>query len=503
MVGIRVRKSGGPEVRKSTTVTRLSNFRTSGPHQCIARQRAFSTVGGVSDLLDRQLDRLHRQRRVQRALDQLLPALGLGLGGAALAVMVVRLAIPGADWIALPLAAAGLLVPVLVVPRAFSVRDERAALTGHLDRGCGAQGLAMALAAVPAAQRDGDWMARLRRPLEDLVLPPLHWTAARGALFAVVCLLVALALPQREVAASLPTVVGSFFRQATERVAGLEQAGVIPPAESEQARTDLAHLQERATDRGMDQPTWEALDRIRSRLDRSVSTTNQRLAQSLALSESVAQSPDNSARSQDGARLAQAVAELAVRAPGLVPKLPAGAGEEELAAALAQAAAAGVLSQEQADAVKQLGLLRPQAGRQLDAAQARKLGEHLAKELAKAREALKKLGEGQEGDGDGDGDGRPGRGGVSRGPGHADLTWSDPLRTAGGGIEGLPAGAQLNPDGSVTLAEQVRDAEIDESVQQAAVRAAARAFDPTAADARRATVAPRHRAVVERYFASE
>lgn len=463
----------------------------------------------MSDLLDRQLDRLHRQRRLQRALDHLLPALGLGLGAAALAVMVVRLAIPGADWLALPLAAAGLLAPILVVPRAFAVRDERAMLMGHLDRGCSAQGLAMALAALPADQRDGDWMARLRRPLEDLTLPPLRWAAGRGALFAVVCLLVALALPQRETAATLPTVVGSFFRQASERVAALEQAGVIPPAESEQARTDLAHLQERATDQGMDQPTWEALDRIRQRLDRSVSASNQRLSQSLALSQSVAQAPDQAPKSQDGARLAQAVAELATRAPGLVPKLPAGAGEEELAAALAQAAAAGALSAEQAEAVKQLGLLRPQAGRQLDAAQARKLGEHLAKELAKAREALKKLGECQgdgfeEGDGDGNrGRDRPGRGGVSRGPGHTDLTWSDPLRTAGGGVEGLPAGAQLNPDGSITLAEQVRDAEIDEAVQQAALRAAARAFDPTAADARRATVAPRHRAVVERYFSSE
>ncbi|MBA3699358.1 MAG: hypothetical protein H0W78_10940 [Planctomycetes bacterium] len=457
----------------------------------------------MSDLLDRQLDRLHRQRRLQRAFDHLLPALGLGLGAAALAVMVVRLAIPGADWLALPLAAAGLLAPILVVPRAFAVRDERAMLMGHLDRGCSAQGLAMALAALPASQRDGDWMARLRRPLEDLALPPLRWAAGRGALFAVVCLLVALALPQRDLVASLPTVVGSFFRQASERVAALEQAGVIPPAESEQARTDLAHLQERATDQGMDQPTWEALDRIRQRLDRSVSATNQRLAQSLALSQSVAQAPDQAPKSQDGARLAQAVAELATRAPGLVPKLPAGAGEEELAAALAQAAAAGALSAEQAEAVKQLGLLRPQAGRRLDAAQARKLGEHLAKELAKAREALKKLGECQGGDDDGGRPNRPGRGGVIRGPGHTDLTWNDPLRTHGGGVEGLPAGAQLNPDGSVTLAEQVRDAEIDEAVQQAAVRAAARAFDPTAADARRAAVAPRHRAVVERYFASE
>lgn len=458
----------------------------------------------MSDLLDRQVQRLHRQRRMQRVLDRFLPALGIGIGAAALAVMVVRLAIPGAEWLVPSLAVAGLLLPALVIPQAYARRDERAALVGHLDRGCGAHGLAMALAAFPAAERDGDWMARLRRPLEDLALPPLRLMAGRGAVFAGACLAVALALPQREDVVSLPTVVGSFFRQASERITGLEQSGVIPPAESEQARADLEQLKERATDQGMDQPTWEALDRLRQRLDRSVGVTNQRLAQSLALSESVAQSPDGAPQAQDSARLAQAVAELAVQAPGLVPKLPAGAGEQELTAALAQAAAAGLLSPEQAAAVKRLGLLRPQGERKLDAGECRKLGEHLAKELAKAREALKKLGECQ---GDGDcpnpGDGKPGRGGVSRGPGHAELTWNDPLRTDGGGVEGLPAGAQLNPDGSVTLAEQVRDAEIDDAVQQAAARAAAKAFDPTAADARRATVAPRHRAVVERYFASE
>jgi hypothetical protein len=256
----------------------------------------------------------------------------------------------------------------------------------------------------------------------------------------------------------------------------------------------------------MDQPTWEALDRIRERLDRSVGLSTQRLAQSLALSEAVAQPSGERPPGEATTRLAQAVAELALRAPGLVPKLPPGAGEEELSAALAQAAAAGALSEEQADAVKRLGLLRPQAGRQIDPAAARQLGEHLAQELAKMRAKLEALGE----DGDGFDDalqrerrGRPGRGGVDRGPGHAPLTWEDPLRTAGGGVEGLPAGAQLNPDGSVTLAEQVRDAEVDDAVQRAALRAAAQAFDPTAADARRATIAPRHRAVVERYFAGE
>src|ERR1043165_5317796 len=127
----------------------------------------------MSDLLDRQLDRLHRQRRLQRTLDRFLPLLGAGVGAAALAVMVVRLGIPGADWLVLPLAAAGVLLPLLAIPRAFARRDERVVLMGHLDRDCGAHGLAMALAAFPAAERDGDWMARLRRPLEGLALPPL------------------------------------------------------------------------------------------------------------------------------------------------------------------------------------------------------------------------------------------------------------------------------------------------------------------------------------------
>src|ERR1043165_4121914 len=131
----------------------------------------------MSDLLDRQLDRLHRQRRLQRTLDRFLPLLGAGVGAAALAVMVVRLGIPGADlvglppgagggrgipgadWLGLPLAAAGVLLPLLAIPRAFARRDERVVLMGHLDRDCGAHGLAMALAAFPAAERDGDWMA--------------------------------------------------------------------------------------------------------------------------------------------------------------------------------------------------------------------------------------------------------------------------------------------------------------------------------------------------------
>jgi hypothetical protein len=460
-------------------------------------------------LLDVQLRRLHRHRRLQRVLDGWLPYLAVGLGAAAVAVMVLRLAWPGAGWLALPLAAIGALLPSLAIPRAWARRDDVASLAGHLDRACGVHGVAMALAAQAPTERDGDWVARLRRPLEDLRLPALRPTGGVAVSLAATCLLVALALPQRESPAQVPTVVATLFRHAGERLAGLEQAGLVPPAEQQQVRQDLEQLEVRASDQGMDQPTWEALDRIRQRLDRSVATSTQRLAQALAQGESLAR-PNATPRSDDTVRLAQAVAELALQAPGLVPKLPSGAGAEELAGALAQAVRAGLLSPEQAEAVQRLGLVRPDQGRGLDADDAKALGQHLAQELAKARAKLDALGEGRGFDEElerarqrGQRGGRGGRGDADEGSGHAPLTWGDPTRTPGGGIEGLPAGAQLNPDGSVTIAEQVRDAEIDDAVQRAALRAAARAFDPTAADARRATVAPRHRAVVERYFAGE
>jgi hypothetical protein len=66
--------------------------------------------------------------------------------------------------------------------------------------------------------------------------------------------------------------------------------------------------------------------------------------------------------------------------------------------------------------------------------------------------------------------------------------------------EGLPPGARLNADGSIALDAGSRASALDARSVATAARAAARAFDPVAADARRAATAPRHRAVIERYF---
>ncbi len=460
------------------------------------------------DLLDRQLQVLHRRRRLQRVLAAYLPLLAITIGIGAVLVMVVRLSMPAAAWLVWPIALASLLAPLVVVPRRWAQRDSSVILAGHLDLCINGQGLAMALSAHGPAVRDGDWLARLRQPLEQLTLPPLVFDHLRGVGLAAFCLIVALMIPQRAFAPSIPSVVGSFFKQITDRVTALEEAGVIPPEDAAQQRLDVERLTAHAIDQGMTQATWEALDRVHQRTDQQVDRSVQRLAQAMGLAEATALPSSPGERDLQEQRLAQAVAELALAAPGLIPRLPKNAGGEELSAVLAQAVQAGALNPEQAAAVKKLGLLHPGQGEKINPAALNALREHLKKELEKEREKLCKMGE-CEGFEEAlarcrNGQGKEaGRGGVNRGPGHAPMAWDDPLRTKGGGIEGLPAGMQLNPDGSVTIAEQVRDAEIDPAIQAAAQRAAVRAFDPTAADAKRATVAPRHRAVVEKYFANE
>jgi hypothetical protein len=480
-----------------------------GSRSLIAQSVGVLLSTRMSDLLDRQLLALHRRRRLQRVVAGYVPFLAVTIGIAALLVMVVRLSLPSAAWLVWPIALASFLLPLVLVPRWWSQRDSAVILAGHLDQCVNGQGLVMALAAHSSATRDGDWLARLRQPLEQLTLPPFVYQQLRGVGLVTMCLLVAVMIPQRALAPSLPSVVGSFFQQLSERVAALDEAGIIPHEEAAQQRLDVERLTAHAVDQGMTQATWEGLDRVHQRVDQQTERSVQRLAQAMGLAEATAQPSSSAERQLQEQRLAQAVAELALAAPGLVPRLPKDAGGEELSAVLAQAVQAGALNPEQADAIKKLGLLHPGQAQKLNPAEQKALSEHLKDELAKMREKLSKLGAGEGFDEelrrarDGQGRDGPGRGGVGRGPGHAPLTWDDPLRTKGGGVEGLPAGMQLNPDGSVTIAEQVRDAEIDPAIQAAAQRAAMRAFDPTAADAKRATVAPRHRAVVEKYFANE
>jgi len=465
----------------------------------------------MPDALDHSVMRLRRWRHAQRGVDGLLPAATMTLGVAATLVMVVRLGLPAWSWTVWPLAIAGVVTPFVVLPRALRRQDQPADLAGHLDVQLHAHGVAMALAALPVDQRDAGWMARLRRPIDDWQPPSLRWNRGAPTVAALAILLCALALPQAVPRVTTASSTAGLFAHAGDRLAELAGANLLPPEHAESFKKRLEELQANAERSGMDQATWEGLARLEQDLTSAGQQASRQLAEALAEAERAAKPPDAGhtpeAASHAAVAMAQQLAELAAQAPGLLPTLPAAADAAALKAALQQAAAQGKLSPEQLAALEKLGL-QPSAGQPgggLSDEQARDLAQKLVDELAKRAAEMGTNEGGEEFElllAEARGRGL-GAGGVGRGPGHTNHPQLESERFPVGTVEGLAAGARLNPDGSVTLAEQVREPDVDAAVAEAGRRAVAQQFDPTAADARRATTAPRHRAAVQQYFAGE
>jgi len=455
----------------------------------------------VADLLDHQLRRLARQRRVQRSVNAVLRPAALTLGVAAGVAVVVRLAVPAAAPLLPAIVVAGILLPLVWLPAGWRRRDDASLVAGHLDQLTDGRGLAMALA--EAQPRPDDWLERLRVPLETFTPPPLRWQQGQGALWAALAVAIALLLPQQisTIRAGVDPI-GALFTSTEQELTALENAGALPPEVLAEQRRRLEELRQHAEQHGMDQATWEAKDRLEQRLRAEAGSSTRSLAEALAQAE-VASTSSSAAQQAASEALAQRLGELAARAPGLVPQVAAG-DQAAMREAIAAAAAKGLLTPEQAAALEKLGF-RPEGGQpqQLNAQQQRDLAENLRQELAdRARE----LGtcEGCEGLAQMLEEARArGKGTPNRGPGHTDHPQLATDRFNVGNLDDLPPGARVNPDGSITLAEQVREPEVTADALQDSVRAAARAFDPAAADASTAEVAPRHRAAVGRYFTEQ
>lgn len=455
----------------------------------------------MRDLLDRQLARLDRQRRAQRTVDAMLPAAAISLGLAAVAILVIRLAAPEASGLLPAVVLAGLLVPLVRLPAGWRPRDPASDLAGHLDLLTDGRGLTMALA--ETVHRDAGWLERLRTQLETFEPPALVWNRGRGAMIALIAIALALALPQQH-PRETPIIdpVAALFASTDGTLDTLEDLGALPPERIAEHRQRLDELRAHAEHHGMDQATWEAKDRLEQRLRAEAGLSSRRLAEALAQAEVATQS-DPAAQQAAAEAMAQRLGELAARAPGLVPPIEAG-DAQAMRDAIAAAAAKGLLTPEQAAALERLGFRPgPQDRGNLDPAQQRELAERLREALD---ERARELGSCDACEGFGDALAEARRnlgGGVERGPGAADHPQLPTDRFAVGALDDLPPGARVNPDGSVTLAEQIRDPEVAAETAELAARAAARAFDPAAADARRSELAPRHRAVVGRYFATE
>lgn len=448
------------------------------------------------DHLDQALIRLDRRERLQAVIAALATPMLIGLASAATAVVVVRLLVPEVATLAPSLAAAGAALPLVAMVAPWRTRRPAVALAGSLDRKLAADGLAMALAAQPAARRDSAWMGRLATAVHGFRPEPLALRPLLPAALAALALAVAFALPQAVVGPRLSRPAPAVDR-LEHRLAEVAKAGLLDEEKKKAFDERLKAVQQRVANSGMDQAAWEALDRMNADLDRSADDAGRRLAAAIVAADGAALGDAALV-----AALPAALAELAQH-PGLVPKLPPGAAGAALQAALAaaarQAAEAGQLSPAQAAALAQAGLAQArEGGGKQDPAAAKRLAEHLKGELAKGQGACAACGGAAALAGE---LGRLGKGGVNRGPGHAPLTKGDPLRTPGGYTDSLAPGQRENEDGSLTLAETARDPEAAKAA--VAARASVTDHGPAAADARSARIAPRHRAVVEAYFPSQ
>ncbi len=442
------------------------------------------------DALDRLCLRIARRRRIERVLERVLPLAAFsGLGGAT-ALAVIRLAVPDAGWLAPAIATTAALIPLTVIPLTWRRRDPAWLIAGHADRLAGTDGLAMALAAHP----DRAWLDRIEVRVRSAQLPPLRMPHLAGALLAAAVLGGAWFLPQVSAPPAAPPVASGPLAGTASALAALAEQHLAAPEAIADFAQRLAEVREALAARGLDQGTWAALDALDRDLSASRALAVDRLADALAKAEHLAALDAGGELAQHAAAdLAAALAELERQAPGLAAKLPAGAEGEALLRLAQQAMAGGELTEAQQQALKRWGLdpVKAGVGQPGDAEAAKRLAERLAGELA-ARAGMGGL----DPAGDGPGQGAPGPGG-----GHPELTWGDIQRVSGGFRDRLEGGTPNNPQAGAAIGTQTRAPRDDEQHDTPESRAALVEQAATSADARRATVAPRHRAAVAGYFA--
>jgi hypothetical protein len=353
--------------------------------------------------------------------------------------------------------------------------------------------------------------------------PAVRWqkrvpliTGALAAAFG----LAALYVPLPEAAASQHTLdVSRSVEALEEQVKLLEEEKVLDSPEAEQLREQLSQVAEKA--KGYDPAkTWEALDHLAEDVERTADEAaelaRQRRAEAAAaaaLSEALRQGGDPLEAERLGQAM-QALAELTEMAGG-EPTLDGAALPEDLQDLLDRAGlAAGEL---------------PMAG--LSPEMLEKLAEAMRgreQELAEMLEALAEAGLGEgagelgelaeidpsallevlEGEGQCDGQGvltacagiRAGRGGISPGPGHAEMVWKDPSAEEGVSFtpELLPPTARDPRDAQMIGTSRATPQPPEDA--QGSTGGALTGTRTDGGSANQITVLPRHRGAVQRYF---
>ena len=461
----------------------------------------------AKDVIDQRLNELDRKHRMQACFNIWAPALTISILLCSLLIMAIRLSGTQLGWIELPCVVLASLIPLLFIPKIWQQKGSRKSLSAELDLLCEGRGLCMAIAAQKQPERDPDWQARLRQKLEDVELPKFQWAKARHLPLVIFCLLISLLMPRFDDHNIHNHPYAPFFDDLIDQIDTLVDQGLLKPDIAEEKREELEQLKAKAQESGMNQELWQARDRIKSYMEQQTKGTARRLAEAMVAAEQLKN--DQSIEQQH--KLAKALANMAKQNQDLLDKLKP-KNLEQMAQLAQQAMKKMELTPDQQAALNEMlkrqGLNQEQLKELLekgaqsgkpfnqDKEALKELARSLDKELKASSQKLSKMGM----------DmasllmlmqGPPG---VTRGPGHVSLTQKDPTKTETGGLETLAPGARVNPDGSITLAETVRDADINDAALKEAVRAAATSFDPAAADARRSSSAPRHRGAIARYF---
>ncbi|HEX4129821.1 MAG TPA: hypothetical protein VHZ24_07245 [Pirellulales bacterium] len=355
-------------------------------------------------------------------------------------------------------------------------------------------------------------------PVPDAPQPRIRWQGHRQIAMLLCCAVFVLAsflvpIELFDDAGSRRLLVGAEIEKLAEKVDLLKEEQILPP---ERAKSLEAALEQLEHDASGDDPakTWEAMDHLEQAIANATADA----------AEDAARNAERAARAEElASALDQAQDEMAARELGEAMKTLADdvqqAAEEdhllagELPEALKEQLRTGALDARQlAELARTLGKCKACDLAKLDKLAASKLidGARLAelrKQLKTDPEALKKmLCECQNASEVGHciaGCKKPGRGGINRGRGDAEMTWND-----GANRDDVAFQEKVLPPGAALLQEsRLQGISIaDPTAEHPSDTSGGGSLDPSTAgrgSARTQVILPEHRKIIGRYFTRE
>jgi hypothetical protein len=435
--------------------------------------------------VQRALKRLQRQLALGVFLDLWPGWAAASLLGAGMVALACRMFVPGVrealPWLwVVPFLVA---VPVVIVCVTRRYRAEQiAALADSLG---GGHGLLL------SQFEYGDpawWESPLLARAAAFSLPRIRpWRKLAPLLPAIFFLAASLSVPQRVPGSGDVALAKEIAADLTAKVQELKQEALVTPEEEQRLEEEIERIR-RAAEERVDASAWEAADALK-----------EKMSATLAEKQDALQWAEQSLARYNAAVAAGASAEGRA------------ASAAELSKALEKLAQSGLLAGAPAD------LQRLLKGGKLptDPASMQQLASALAKYLAETGTRVGDLAQAGRGRGGGagkfdpsefplgsatrDGRGDPGRGGINRGRGDAQLTWGkESLPIDRFKARALPPGGAASPDDWAPVVEAPGAPQTSPVLSTAA---AARSYESSAGQgAWRRTLAPRHRSAVRKYF---